>query len=414
MPSHKGEIGKLNYSIGFQVDQQSAAELKSILTQLSKVGVEESNKGKLSAEIKEAISAAQKLKEILGSSWNGKIGQFNLDKVNTQINQAYGSVSNLRKIMNAGGAEGAAAFNKMSSAILNTNNQIKQSSQLLDKMALTFANTVRFSIASSVFQNITGSIQKAWDYSVKLDTSLNDIRIVTGKSADEMERFARTANKAAQNLGTSTKDYTDAALIYYQQGLGDAESQRRAEITMKTANVTGQSGRETSEQLTAIWNGYKVTADEAELYIDKVAKVAATSAADLEEMATGMSKVASAANSAGVDIDQLNATLATVISVTREAPETIGSAFKTIYARLGDLSLGKTDEEGVGLGKVSGQLHQLGVEVLDQTGNMRDMGDIVEDVAAKWQTWTQAQRQAAAVAMAGKMQYSRLIALFDN
>ena len=67
-----------------------------------------------------------------------------------------------------------------------------------------------------------------------------------------MERFARTANKAAQKLGTSTKDYTDAALIYYQQGLGDAESQRRAEITMKTANVTGQTGRETSEQLTAI------------------------------------------------------------------------------------------------------------------------------------------------------------------
>ena len=67
-----------------------------------------------------------------------------------------------------------------------------------------------------------------------------------------MERFARTANKAAQNLGTGTKDYTDAALIYYQQGLGDAESQRRAEITMKTANVTGQNGREASEQLTAI------------------------------------------------------------------------------------------------------------------------------------------------------------------
>ena len=413
MPSHKGEIGKLNYSIGFQVDQQSAAELKQLLTQLSNVGVSSANQ-KMSPQLKESIAAAQKLKDILSSSWNGKIGQLNLDKVNKQIKDTYENVDTLKQKMVNGGAESAAAFNKFSSTILNTNNQIKQSSQLLDKMALTFANTVRFSIASSVFQNITGSIQKAWDYSIKLDTSLNDIRIVTGKSADEMERFARTANKAAQNLGTSTKDYTDAALIYYQQGLGDAESQKRAEITMKTANVTGQSGRETSEQLTAIWNGYKVTADEAELYIDKVAKVAATSAADLEEMATGMSKVASAANSAGVDIDQLNATLATVISVTREAPETIGSAFKTIYARLGDLSLGKTDEEGVGLGKVSGQLHNLGVEILDQEGNMRDMGDVVEDIAAKWQTWTQAQRQAAAVAMAGKMQYSRLIALFDN
>ena len=127
-----------------------------------------------------------------------------------------------------------------------------------------------------------------------------------------------------------------------------------------------------------------------------------------------MSKVASAANTAGVDVDQLNATLATVISVTREAPETIGTAFKTIYARMGDLSLNGADEYGVSLGTISGQLHDLGIELLDEQGNMRDMGDVIEDTAAKWDTWTSAQKQAAAVAMAGKMQYSRLISLFEN
>ena len=96
-----------------------------------------------------------------------------------------------------------------------------------------------------------------------------------------------------------------------------------------------------------------------------------------------MSKVASAANTAGVDIDQLNATLATVISVTREAPETIGSAFKTIYARMGDLKLNGEDEYGVSLGNVSGKLHELGIEILDEQGNMRDMGIIMEETAAK-------------------------------
>ena len=96
-----------------------------------------------------------------------------------------------------------------------------------------------------------------------------------------------------------------------------------------------------------------------------------------------MSKVASAANTAGVDVDQLNATLATVISVTREAPETIGTAFKTIYARMGDLKLNGTDEYGVSLGTISGQLHELGIELLDEQGNMRDMGDVIEDTAAK-------------------------------
>ena len=229
-----------------------------------------------------------------------------------------------------------------------------------------------------------------------------------------MERYARVANRTAKELGQSTRDYTNASLIYYQQGLGEEETRARTETTLKAANVTGQTGQEVSEQLTAVWNGYRVSAEETELYVDKLAAVAASTASDLEELSTGMSKVASAANSAGVDIDQLNGILSTVISATREAPETIGSAFKTIFARLGDLALDGEDEYGVSLGKVSGQLHELGIEVLDQKGEMRDMGDIIEDIAAKWKTWTQAQRQAAAVAMAGKMQYSRLIALFDN
>ena len=193
-----------------------------------------------------------------------------------------------------------------------------------------------------------------------------------------MERFAETANRAAKGLGASTRDYTEAALIFYQQGLNDAESQKRAEITLKAANVTGQSTQDVSEQLTAIWNGYKVSNEEAELYIDKVAAVAADTAADLEELATGMSKVASAANLMGVDIDQLNAQLATVVSVTRQAPESVGVAFKTIYARMGDIKAGLDDETT--LGNYTSKMAELGVNVLDANGNLRDMGEVIEEI----------------------------------
>jgi TP901 family phage tail tape measure protein len=122
-----------------------------------------------------------------------------------------------------------------------------------------------------------------------------------------MERFAVQANKAAKELGASTKSYTDAALIYYQQGLSDEEVAARSDVTIKAANVTGQSAQTVSEQLTAVWNGYKVSAAESEQYIDKLAAVAASTAADLEELSIGMSRVASAANIMGVDVDQLNA-----------------------------------------------------------------------------------------------------------
>jgi hypothetical protein len=48
-------------------------------------------------------------------------------------------------------------------------------------------------------------------------------------------------------LGATTKSYADASLIYYQQGLNDAEVAARTETTLKAANVTGQSADAVSQ-----------------------------------------------------------------------------------------------------------------------------------------------------------------------
>jgi TP901 family phage tail tape measure protein len=86
-----------------------------------------------------------------------------------------------------------------------------------------------------------------------------------------------------------------------------------------------------------------------------------------------MSKVASTANTMGVDIDQLNAQIATVVATTRQAPESVGTAFKTIYTRMNDIKTGADDAE-VSLGKYSGTMASLGFNVLDATGHLRDTG----------------------------------------
>lgn len=119
-------------------------------------------------------------------------------------------------------------------------------------MGKTLFNSIKWSISSSLVNSFTGSIQQAWGFTKSLDNSLNDIRIVTGKSADEMNRFADRANAAAKGLGRTTTDYTKASLIFAQQGLKDSEVQAKTDITLKTANVTGQSAEAVSEELTAV------------------------------------------------------------------------------------------------------------------------------------------------------------------
>lgn len=410
-----------NFGIGFKVDKSGLNELKKSLQDIIKLGEQSSKSGSIDEGLKQACQTAKQLETILDGAWNSKLGQLNLDKVNQGIKNTYGSVSQLRQQLEASGAAGTAAgnvgqtaYNKMASQILNTNVQLKQTNSLLDNMATSMANTVKWGITSSIFNNMTRSVQDAFYYVKNLDSSLNDIRIVTGASADQMASFAQQANTAAKALGQSTRSYTDASLIYYQQGLSEEDVKARTEVTLKAANVTGQSAQAVSEQLTAVWNGYKVEASEAELYIDKLAAVATTTASDLEELSTGMSKVASAANAMGVDVDQLNAQLATIVSVTRQAPESVGTALKTIYARMSDLKLGGVDEDGMGLGKVTGQMEEMGIKVLDANGDLRDMGAVIEEVATKWDGWTSAQQTAMAQVMAGTRQYNNLVALFDN
>ena len=94
-----------------------------------------------------------------------------------------------------------------------------------------------------------------------------------------------------------------------------------------------------------------------------------------------MSKVASAANIMGVDVDQLNAQLATIVSVTRQAPESVGTALKTIYARMSDIESGLDDETT--LGDYTEQMAQYGVNVLDANNHLRDMGDVIEEIGGK-------------------------------
>ena len=403
---------KVNIGIGYTLDKSGLEEMQSYFQRIANKAAEPSNK--LNDGLRQAGKTAKTLDSILEKTFNTNLGTLNVTKFNQELQKSGLTMKKVKADLTAVGNQGVTAYNRLSQAILGTNTQLKQSSKLLDSMFTTFKNTVRYGISSSIFNNFTNSVQKAYEYTKKLDSSLNDIRIVTGKSAQEMDRFAEKANNAAKSLGASTLDMTQASLIYYQQGLSDAEVEARAETTVKVANVTKQKADEVSEQLTAVWNGYKVTAAETESYIDKLAAVAATTASDLEELSIGMSKVASAAASMGVNFDDLTAQISTIVSVTRQAPESVGTALKTIYARIGDLKVDGVDEFGTKLGEVSSQLEVMGINILDQEGNMRDMSSIMAEVAEKWQYWTEAQKQAAAVAIAGKRQYNNLIALFEN
>jgi TP901 family phage tail tape measure protein len=132
-------------------------------------------------------------------------------------------------------------------------------------------------------------------------------------------------------------------------------------------------------------------------------------------MATALSKVASQANLAGMSMDFTLGLLAKGIETTREAPETIGTALKTIISRMRELTdYGETLEDGADINRVEKALGVIGVDLRDETGQFRDLEVVLSEVGSQWDTLTTNQQANVAVALAGTRQQSRLIAMMQD
>ena len=410
----------IRFNIGFDVDKKGLEEIKNELKSIQsttteeylKININQTDLNQVTKDLAEINYAASTVQNALDKAFNAKLDTFNIQTFNNYLRDADLTLDEVYSSFSKLGTQGQSAFRKLSQQILTTNTQLDKTSTVLDDLFQTLSNTVKWNVASTAVNALAGQVSQAFGYVKNLDSSLNDIRIVTGESAEQMDEFARKANDAAIALGQQTTEYTNSSLIYYQQGLGDEEAQERARLTLMAANVTGQDAQDVSEQLTAVWNGFKVNADEAEIYIDRLAVAAAATAADLEELSTGMSRVASTANAMGVQEEQLASMLATIISVTRQAPESVGTATNTILTRMADITADLNDE--VSLDNYTKKMNELGINVLDANNNLREMGDVITEIGSKWTDLSREQQLALAQIIGGTHQFNTVLALFDN
>lgn len=239
------------------------------------------------------------------------------------------------------GPAGTEAFLKVASSITQAELPLRRTNTLMNELWVTMKNTMRWQLTSSVLHGFVGSLEQAYGYSKNLDRSLNEIRIVSEKSAEDMARFAEQANKAAKALSTTTTNYTDASLIYYQQGLTDQEVLDRTETTIKMANVAGTTAETASQQLTAIWNNFYDGSQSLEHYADVMVKLGAATASSSDEISEGIEKFAAVANTVGLSYEYAASALATVTAQTRESASIVGTAFRTLFSRIQGLNQGK-------------------------------------------------------------------------
>ena len=407
---------QLNVNVAVTADTSAAkAQLQSLQSTLSQLSTSSTNLhlGLNTSELNKAISDVDKLQAHLKNATNSS-GLLDFSKLNNSIKASGSSLTEYGNQLLKLGPQGQQAFNQLTQAIAKSEVPMSRMKGLLGEFGTVLGNTIKWQAASSAIHGMMGSIQHAFSYAQQLNKSLNNIQIVTQATDEHMARFAENANKAAKQLNTTTTQYTNASLIYYQQGLNDKQVAERAAATIKMANASGQSAEKVSNQMTAIWNNFDNGTKSLEYYADVITALGAATASSSEEIATGLQKFASVADTVGLSYENATAALATITAQTRQSADSVGTGLRTLFARLQSLNLGETLDDGVTLSKYSKALDTIGVKVIDMSGNLRKADDILMDMGNKWQELSSAQKAAVAQTVGGVRQYTTIMALMDN
>ena len=269
--------------------------------------------------------------------------------------------------------------------------------------------------AGTIVRAFKDMITSAFEFYKSLDSALNQIYVVSNLTSGAVDSLKTNFISMAKETGMALDDVTRSAVLFYQQGLNTDEVMIMTEVTSQFAKVAGIDATDAADKLTAAVNGYCLAAEDASLVADKFNKVAAASAADINELSTAFSKAAAQANQAGVSMDNYLAYIATMEEATREAPENIGTSLKTIFSRMQQVKEGGTTEDGdTDVNKVETALKSVGIQLRDTEGQLRDLEDVFDELGPKWNSLDRNTQAYIGTIIAGTRQQSRFITLMQN
>ena len=283
------------------------------------------------------------------------------------------------------------------------------------KLKKTFMGTLRQSLSSLALNtlNMVG-IRELYRHVVELDDAVANLQIASGKSRKEVQGMIDDYSRLAKELGATTQEVAESADTWLRQGYSAEEANEMIRDSTILSKLGQLDAAEAATALTSAVKGYKVEASDALSVVDKLTAVDMEAAASAGGIAKAMSETAASANFAGVSMDRLIGYIATVKEVTQDADESVGTFYKTLFARMGAVKAGKsTDAEGEDISNVESVLGRYGIS-LRENGVFRDFGDVLDDIARKWDKLDNVQQHQIATVVAATRQQEKFLVLMQN
>nr|DAI07837.1 MAG TPA: minor tail protein [Caudoviricetes sp.] len=321
-------------------------------------------------------------------------------------------------------------FDKLSSdnpTIKIDDSQVKQASDSAIKLReeLKKINTVADesvkklgeNLISGVLQQLRTVLNECVESVREFDEAIFNLQTVTGGTREEAGQLLNTYNQMAQALGSTTTAVAESANEFLRQGLSQADTNKMITASQYLAKLGLIDNAEATQYLTSATKGYKLGAEEAMGVVDKLTAVDLHAAVSSGYLASAMSRTSNSASEAGVSVDTLISYIATIGETTQRSAETVGESLKTMLARYSNVKIGNfaaMGEDMENLNDIEPVLRSIGIALRDSKSNVRDFDDVLYELAGKWGTLTELERNAVGTAMAQTRQKENFLVLMNN
>lgn len=305
----------------------------------------------------------------------------------------------------------------------NVNSTGQQTQSIFQSMGSAFDDAFSAYSAANLLQDAIYKIGDAGREVISTVRELNDslvsLQMATGDDYDTVKNLMRQYNDLGQELGAITTDVASGADAWLRQGKSLEQTNTLLKDSIVLSKVSGLDAEESTQYLTAAMNGYNVAVDNVMGIVDKVSKVDLESATDAGGLMEAMSRVSTMANTAGVSMDKLLGYMASVGEITQQSMPTLGTAFKSIFARMSDIKAQNyelVDDNGTVelLSDVESSLKKVGIDLRKTVTEYNSYSDVLDNLAAKWNTLNQVQQNELVKAFAGTRQQEVFRTLMEH
>lgn len=315
-------------------------------------------------------------------------------------------------------AESTAQQNKHNAALA----VMQKSGAELDRM---FQRMTHWVVQMLVIRQLREVWRDALSYAKEYYDALNEIRVVSGATAEEAEQLGVQYRAMAQQMNITSTSIAKAAVSIYRQGYQGSDVQGVTRGAAIFGAITAKGTDSALQTMTAALQNFQREGESMEELAIRISDswslLGDSVATSAEDIGTAISKVAGSATNVNLSLERTSAMAAVIMAKTQESAQAIGTSLNSMisrYTKITEAGFNSiiTDEDGemVKFNDVAKALAQANIECYNAIDGFKDYDAVLSELGPKWKTLSKELQNYIAYQMSGSRNLNRFVTLMNN